>query len=47
MGEVPLYRGGYFAHKTHPPPWEHHKSLGIVLLKGPSGGLFLMSKVPL
>jgi len=23
---------GYLAHKKHPPPWDHHRSLGIGLL---------------
>ena len=23
---------GYIAHKKRPTPWDHHKSLGIVLL---------------
>ena len=38
---------GYFAHKEHPPPPDHHRSLGIGLLYGPEGGVLLMSEVPL
>ena len=30
-----------------PPPQDHDRALGIVLLYGPRGVLFLMSKVPL
>ena len=29
------------------PPSDHHRALGIVLLQGPRGALFLMSEVPL
>ena len=29
------------------PPWDHHRVLGLVLLQGPRGGLFLMSEAPL
>ena len=28
----------YLAHKKHPPPKDHHRSLGIGLLYGPTGG---------
>ena len=38
---------GYLAHKTQHPPWDHHRALGIVLLKGPRERLFLVSEVPL
>ena len=38
---------GYLAHKKRRPPQDHHRILGIGLLKGPTGGLFLMSEVPL
>jgi len=38
---------GYLAHKKHPPPQDHHRSLGIGLLEGPTAGVFLMSEVPL
>ena len=38
---------GYLAHKKHPSPRDRHRSLGIGLLTGPTGGVFLMSKVPL
>ena len=27
---------GYLAHKKHPPPQDHHRSLGIGVLKGPT-----------
>ena len=32
---------------TATPPYHHHRALGIVLLYGPRGGLFLMSEVPM
>jgi len=40
MSEVPLYSTralprelkGYLAHKKHPPPWDHHRALGVKLL---------------
>ena len=35
---------GYLAHKKQPPPQGHHRALGIILLKGPRGGWFLMSE---
>ena len=35
------------AHKKHPPPQGHHRSLGISLREGPTGGGGLMSEVPL
>ena len=38
---------GYLAHKKHPPPWHHHRYLGIGLLYSPTGGRVLMSEVPL
>ena len=38
---------GYLAHKKHPPPWNHHRSLRIGLLWGPTGGVLRMSEVPL
>jgi len=38
---------GYLAHKTPPPPQEHHMALGVVLLYSPREGQFLMSEVPL
>ena len=37
----------YLAHKKPRPPWDLYKALGIVLLYGPRGVLFLMSEVPL
>ena len=30
-----------------PPPWDHRRALGIVLLKGPVGTLFRMIEVTL
>ena len=44
--------------RNSPPPWDHHKTLGvaplqeprglgIVLLQGPRGAVFLMSEVAL
>ena len=36
---------GYLAHS--PPPWDHKRALGTVLLYGAMGGLFLVSEVPL
>ena len=38
---------GYLAHKKHPPPQDHHRSLDRGRLYGPIGGVFLMSEVPL
>ena len=38
---------GYLAHKKHPSPEDHHRSLVVGLLYGPTGGLFLISEVPL
>jgi len=35
---------GYLAHKN-PPPQDHHKALGMVLLKCPRGVRFLVSEV--
>ena len=37
---------GHRTHEKHPPPWDHHKSLGIGLLQGPTGGVFHMSELP-
>ena len=45
MGEVPLQV--HLAHEKHPPPHDLHKSLSIGLLWGLTGGVFLMSEVPL
>ena len=33
--------------RNSPPPQDHHRILGIVLLQGPRGALFLMSEVHL
>ena len=38
---------GYLAPKKQPPPQDHHRALGMVLLLGPRGALFLMREVPL
>jgi hypothetical protein len=38
---------GYLAHKKTPTPYDHHRALGIALLKGPMEGCFLVSEVPL
>ena len=40
---------GYLDHKNNPPPWDHYRSMsiGIGLLWGPTGWMFLTSKVPL
>ena len=38
----------HLAHeKQPPPPHDHHRALGIVLLQGPGAVLFLTSEVPL
>ena len=29
---------GYLAEKKHPPPYDHHRTLGIVILQGPRRG---------
>ena len=36
---------GYLAHEKLSPPQDHHRALGMVLLKGPRGGGALMSEV--
>ena len=41
-----VYRGISLI-RNRPPPRDHHMTLGIVLLKGPRRGVFLMSEVPL
>ena len=33
--------------KKQPPPYDHHRALGMVLLQGPRGRRFLMTEVPL
>ena len=38
---------GYLAHKKVPPPPDHRRALGIVLLYGPRRKQFFMSEVPL
>jgi hypothetical protein len=43
---TPLSQGN-LAHKKHPPPWDHQKSPGMGLLYDPTGGVFLVSEVPL
>ena len=39
------YRGTSLI-RNPPPPWDHRRVLGIVLLLGPRGARFLMSEVP-
>jgi len=38
---------GHLADQKYPPPEDHHRALGIVLLQGPQRVGFLMSEVPL
>ena len=38
---------GRLTHKKPPPPLDHHRALGVGLLWGPTGGVFVMSEVPL
>ena len=38
---------GYLAHKKQPPPVGRRRAIGIFLLQGSKGALFLMSEVPL
>ena len=45
LGRI-LHRGASLI-RNKPLPLEHHGDLGIVLLWGPRGVLFLMSEVPL
>jgi len=33
--------------RNSPPPQDHHRALGIFLLQGPRGALFLMNEVTL
>ena len=40
------YKGTSLMRKR-PPPKDHHRTLGTVLLSGPRRGVFLMSEVPL
>ena len=47
LTEPPSPLKGYLADKKQPPPYDQHKTLGIVLLQGPRRGVFLMSEVPL
>ena len=44
---LPRALQGYLAHKKHPPPQDHPRSLGIGLLYGPRRRQFLVSEVPL
>ena len=46
VDRVSSYRGTSLI-RNSTPPWGHHRALGIVLLYGPRGALFLMSEVPL
>ena len=41
-----MHRGTSFI-RNSPPPWDHHRTLGIVLLQGPGRGVFRRSQVPL
>ena len=38
---------GYLAHRKHPPPYDHHRAIGMVLLKGLRGRHLLTSEIPL
>ena len=40
------YRGTSLI-RNSPPPKDHHRTLGAVLLEGPTRGVFLVSEVPL
>ena len=40
------YRGTSLI-RNCPPPWNHRRTLGIILLEGPRSVLFLMGEVPL
>ena len=42
----PMQRGTSLM-KTRPPPLGRHRALGMFLLQGPRGALFLMTEVPL
>ena len=44
-GDANTYRGTLLIRNSTPPK-DHHRALGIVLLQGPRGALFLMSEVP-
>ena len=50
MSEVPLYREGAVSGVggdcNSPPPQDHHRALGEVLLKNPRGRLVFTSEVP-
>ena len=41
------YRGDSLMRKFPPSPWDHPRTLGIVLLEGPRRGQFLISEAPL
>jgi hypothetical protein len=48
LGAVHVQRyQGYIAHKKQPPPQDRPRALGMFLLQGPRGALFLMREVPL
>ena len=38
---------GYLAHQNPPPPYEHHRAQGVVLLQGPRGVPLFICEVPL
>ena len=44
MDMLVLHRGTLLV-RNNPPAKDHHMTLGIVLLKGPGRGVFLMSEV--
>ena len=46
LGDVATYRGTSLI-RSCPPPKDHNTSLGTGLLQGTTGGVFLMSQVPL
>ena len=43
-GSAPHYRGTPLIRK-HPNPQEHHRAIGIGLMKGPTGRRFLRSEL--
>jgi len=44
--QAALYTGTSLM-RNSPSPWGHHRAVGIVLLQGPRGALFLMSEAPM
>ena len=45
--QVSDHRGTLLISKRPPPPWNHHRALGMDLLQGPTGRRFLVDEVPL